>query len=192
MVPRRDTVFLRGRDFLNQPFTDHQLSLAGAKPDGEQHFQSGDRQANVDQVSPHSSLSSTAERASGADSLVLVRAEDPSVLYQKRYHIKLGGAVEVHQKKPATTQGFDIRKISGPGAKQKIHMLQQRIQHKSFLYLYEIFDFEGAFYTISEHMDISCNELVSSVATPEEMHLATIFCGVSTIQIHGLVIQGLK
>jgi hypothetical protein len=172
--PRRETVFLRGKDILNQPFTDYPLSLAAT---------------NADQLSPHNSSTSITERESSADSLVPVRAGDPSMLYRERYQIQLEGTVGVHQKKPATAQGFDIRKISGPDAKKKVHILQQRIQHNSFLYLYEIFDFEGAFYTVSEHMDISCKELVSSVATPEEVHLATIFCGVSTIQIHGWEIR---
>jgi hypothetical protein len=55
-------------------------------------------------------------------------------------------------------------------------MLRQ-FEHENIIASYETFFYQNAFYVISEHAEISCNELI--VARPNEIQLAAIIHQVS-------------
>lgn len=54
---------------------------------------------------------------------------------------------------------FDVRTFTGDSLEAKIHNLQQ-IRNPNFLQIYEVFDDNGVFYTVSEHMQISLAEAI--------------------------------
>jgi hypothetical protein len=124
---------------------------------------------------------SSQDSARRVESLVPLTAGDPLMFYEKKYQVILDGAIGICKKKPATKEFFDIRTISGPDAEQKLHILSQKNHHENLLYLYEIFAFDGAFYTVSEHTVVSCEHLIGCRRPLEEVHLATISCQVGAI-----------
>lgn len=177
----RGTVFLGTEGFkltLDQPPTNDETSLSTSRLHGKQTSVRGRGKLNA---STYLSPTLLIPEKASYKVLVPITAGDPFLVYQDRYQVQLDGPVVVCQKKPATLQGFGVRKISGPDAEQKLHMLS-RIHHENFLHFYEIFAFEGIFYTISEHMAVSCEDLVSYPEPIEEVHLATIFCQVGAIR----------
>jgi hypothetical protein len=114
--------------------------------------------------------------------LVPVTLGDPWKKYKERmYEIEMGGIVTVCQKDPDIPEGFDIREISVEDqVKERIvHKLRQNIHHENFLHFCEIFSVDKAVYTVTEHMVISCDEIVSSLVPLKDIHLATIICQVS-------------
>jgi hypothetical protein len=177
MAAHRRTLFL-GSEGFNSQLQDAAQSATWL---GARRPLNNERKGRDSSTLPRASSSSVEEKAGSVESLLPIKAGDIREAYQMRYHIQLGGSVAIHQKKPATFESFGIRKISGHDEEEKQHKVYilSLIRHQSFLHCYEVFNFEQDFYTVSEDMAISCDELVSSPQYPEEVHLAAIFCQVS-------------
>ncbi len=77
---------------------------------------------------------------------------------------------------------YTVRSFALEDADRKLYMLCQ-FKHRNILESYETFSFRQSFYVISEHVEISCNELV--IARPDEGQLANIIkqVGVSIVLI---------
>lgn len=105
-----------------------------------------------------------------------VHQHSPWSSYERGYKLQLGGSVAVVRTIPTTSDLFTIRSFSSDSADKKLYMLRQ-FQHENILAAYETFIFQDAFYVISEHAEISCNELI--IARPDEIQLVAIIHQVS-------------
>ncbi|KAF2458844.1 kinase-like domain-containing protein [Lineolata rhizophorae] len=111
----------------------------------------------------------------------------PWSFYKKVYRIELGGSVAVAHKKPNTKEQFTIKSVSASGDQIR---LMHRLYHKNLLSLYEVFYFDDAFYTVSEHMAISLTHVIGCPEPLTEGQLASItkqcLCGISYLVSQGL------
>ncbi|KUL81522.1 hypothetical protein ZTR_10338 [Talaromyces verruculosus] len=115
---------------------------------------------------------------SKADQLVRLRKGSPWGIYRKRYEIELAGWNAVCQTQPPTTRLFGVRRLGGPDVKEQAQLLRQ-LHHENLLEIYEIFVGIDAYYTVSEDVEISLEEIVAAPILPNEIELAAIVCQVS-------------
>jgi hypothetical protein len=179
-----NTVFLGSKGFeltTDLPSKNYPPPLAAAQPREERLLKSRGRKTEAGSVTPGASQSSGRDRSSSAEFLI-VTARDPLMFYKKRYQVGLDTTVGVYQK-ITTKEYFDIRTISGPGALRKLRMLSNihHENHENLLHVYEIFDFGGVFYTVFEHMELSCEHFISCYESLGEENLATVLCQVGAI-----------
>jgi hypothetical protein len=84
-----------------------------------------------------------------------------------------GGPVTTAQRKDLPCDVVSVHNIKGQDAKEKLRMLQ-RIQHKNFVSVLEVFSFEQSFHVIFEHMPIAISRFANILYYPNELQLASI------------------
>jgi hypothetical protein len=97
--------------------------------------------------------------------------ESPWMSYEKVYRVELGGSVAVAYRKPNTGKQFTVRSVSATDDKMRLIL---GLDDENLLCPYEVFKFEDAFYTISEHMAVSLNHFIGCDEPPSEAQLAAI------------------
>jgi hypothetical protein len=85
----------------------------------------------------------------------------------------IGGLVTVAQRRGLPRNVVSVHKIKGQDAKVKLRMLQ-RIQHRNFVSVLEVFSFEQSFHIIFEHMPIAISHFADILYYPNELELASI------------------
>ena len=103
----------------------------------------------------------------------------PWLTYKKVYRVELGGSVAVVYKQNTTDQ-FTVGSFSA--TEDQIELIS-RLNHKNLVCISEVFKFERAFYTISEHTAISLNHCIGCDMPLSEAQLAAIAGQVSGIEI---------
>ena len=91
--------------------------------------------------------------------VAVVKTGDPWKSYTKKHDIKLDTLVDVCRKSPDVDELFGIRKLPFRLSDSQIQHLQQ-IRHPNFLQVFEIFDDNGDFYTVSEHAHVTLEEAI--------------------------------
>lgn len=113
-----------------------------------------------------------------SDQHIKLRKGSPWENYCKRYEVELAGWNAVCQTQPATTRLFGVRLLRGPDVKEQVEMLC-RLHHENILETYEIFVGADFYYTVSENVEISLDEIVAAPLLPNDIELAAIVYQVS-------------
>uniref|UniRef100_A0A093URM6 Serine/threonine-protein kinase dst2 n=1 Tax=Talaromyces marneffei PM1 TaxID=1077442 RepID=A0A093URM6_TALMA len=110
-----------------------------------------------------------------SDQHIKLRKGSPWESYCKRYEVELAGWNAVCQTQPATSRLFGVRLLRGPDVKEQVEMLC-RLHHENILETYEIFVGADFYYTVSENVEISLDEIVAAPLLPNDIELAAIVC----------------
>ena len=93
--------------------------------------------------------------------------------YDKKYELKINDFVTVAVRKDLFFKIITIKIFDQAGSREKIYMLQ-RLRHKRFNFLLNIFDFEQFTYVVFDHIPVSLAQVVGCPAYPNEVQLAAI------------------
>lgn len=114
-----------------------------------------------------------------------VKHESPWRSYEKSYELRLGvgGRVTVAERKEPLDGVVTVRNFSTYNAEEKLRVLQ-RIKHKNFVSVLEVFSSEDSFHIVFEHMPICLGHFAGILKYPNELQLASILGQVSLMFVH--------
>ena len=102
-----------------------------------------------------------------------MRDGSPWEIYWKRYQLKFVHFVTVAVRRERPCNRVFVKCFSEPDSREELRMINS-IRHDHIVTALETFRFEGSFYVILEHMDISLVQIVASPPYPGELELAAI------------------
>ncbi|KIW79857.1 hypothetical protein Z517_06472 [Fonsecaea pedrosoi CBS 271.37] len=114
------------------------------------------------------------------------REDSPWSFYEGAYRIELGGSVAVVLR---SDTGEQFTLSSASITEEQIKRLCE-LKHKNLVQTYEVFSYEGVYYTVSNHEAISLNHFIACDKSLNEAQLASIFAqsleGIAYLATHGL------
>ncbi|OAL33367.1 hypothetical protein AYO20_07378 [Fonsecaea nubica] len=114
------------------------------------------------------------------------REDSPWLFYEGAYRIELGGSVAVVLR---SDTGEQFTLSSASITEEQIKRLCE-LKHKNLVQTYEVFSYEGVYYTVSNHEAISLNHFIACDKSLNEAQLASIFAqsleGIAYLATHGL------